>query len=55
MLESHPQPADYQALLDQYEALLDRVPAIVYIADPGEDGAWIYASTEIESILGFTA
>jgi hypothetical protein len=44
MLESSPQPADYESLLDQYEALLDRVPAIVYIADPGEEGPWIYVS-----------
>jgi diguanylate cyclase (GGDEF)-like protein/PAS domain S-box-containing protein len=54
MLESSPQPADYESLLDQYEALLDRVPAIVYIADPGEEGPWIYVSAQIEAILGFT-
>ena len=55
MLESSSHPADYESILDQYEALLDRVPAIVYIADPGEAGPWIYVSAQIEAILGFSA
>lgn len=38
-----------------YSELLARVPAIVYIADPGEEGRWYYASPQIEQILGFTA
>ncbi len=37
-----------------YSELLERVPAIVYIADPGEDGRWYYASPQIEQILGYT-
>jgi diguanylate cyclase (GGDEF)-like protein/PAS domain S-box-containing protein len=39
---------------DDYSELLARVPAIVYIADPGEDGRWYYASPQIEQILGYT-
>jgi diguanylate cyclase (GGDEF)-like protein/PAS domain S-box-containing protein len=40
---------------DPYRNLLDRVPAIVYIADPGETGRWHYVSRQIQAILGFTA
>jgi diguanylate cyclase (GGDEF)-like protein/PAS domain S-box-containing protein len=38
----------------RYRELLARVPAIVYVADPGEDGRWYYASPQIEQILGYT-
>ena len=31
------------------------MPAAIYIAEPGERGRWLYVSTEIEAILGFTA
>ena len=37
------------------DTLLNRVPAVVYIADPGEDGAWAYVSAQIETLLGFSA
>ena len=37
-----------------YSELLARVPAIVYIADPGETGRWHYVSPQIEQILGYT-
>ncbi|MGO9977354.1 MAG: EAL domain-containing protein [Solirubrobacteraceae bacterium] len=39
----------------EYRALLDRVPAIMYIADPGMHGRWHYVNAKIEGILGFTA
>jgi diguanylate cyclase (GGDEF)-like protein/PAS domain S-box-containing protein len=39
---------------DAYRALLERVPAIVYIADTGDSGAWHYVSPQIEAILGYT-
>ncbi len=38
-----------------YGRLLERLPAIVYVADPGSDGIWHYVSPQIEAILGFTA
>jgi PAS domain-containing protein len=38
-----------------YPGLLERVPAIVYIAEPGATGRFQYVSPQIESILGFTA
>jgi diguanylate cyclase (GGDEF)-like protein/PAS domain S-box-containing protein len=37
-----------------YPELLDRVPAIIYVADPGASGRWHYASSQIQTILGFS-
>jgi diguanylate cyclase (GGDEF)-like protein/PAS domain S-box-containing protein len=34
---------------------VERVPAIVYVAEPGPHGRWLYVSPQIEAILGFTA
>lgn len=39
---------------EDYRTLLERVPAIVFIAEPQVDGKWRYVSPWIESILGFT-
>src|SRR5438128_10312511 len=43
-------------LLPHVEAktLLDRLPAILYVADIGVDGRWHYVSRGVESILGFS-
>jgi two-component system cell cycle sensor histidine kinase/response regulator CckA len=38
----------------KYRTLVEQVPAIVYIAEPGPNGRWHYVSPRIESILGFT-
>ncbi len=38
-----------------YRDLVERLPAIVYTAEIGEDGAWRYVSPRIEDILGYTA
>ena len=32
--------------------LVDRLPAAVYVAESGASGQWLYASTQIEEILG---
>ena len=45
---------DLQVTRD-YPELLQRVPAIVYIAEPGAAGRWHYVSPQIKAILGFTA
>jgi diguanylate cyclase (GGDEF)-like protein/PAS domain S-box-containing protein len=37
-----------------YPELLDRVPAIIYVADAGDIGRWHYVSPQIRSILGYT-
>jgi diguanylate cyclase (GGDEF)-like protein/PAS domain S-box-containing protein len=42
------------ARASEYRALLEQVPAVIYIADPGEDGRWHYVSPQLETVLGFT-
>ncbi|HEX3803250.1 MAG TPA: EAL domain-containing protein [Solirubrobacteraceae bacterium] len=37
-----------------YKAIVESVPAILYIAETGEIGAWHYVNEWIEPILGFT-
>jgi PAS domain S-box-containing protein len=37
----------------RYQQLIEQVPAVVYIAEPGETGEWLYVSPQIERILGF--
>ena len=39
---------------NEYRTVLDRVPAVVYIADPGETGRWHYVSPQITAMLGFS-
>ena len=41
------------ASVGEYRALLERVPAITYIADSGFDGRWYYVSSQVEAMLGF--
>ncbi len=36
-----------------YRLLVERVPAVVYIAEPGADGRWLYVSPQVERMLGF--
>jgi len=38
-----------------YKGLLERIPAVSYIAGFGETGRWEYVSPQIETMLGFTA
>ena len=40
---------------ERYRLLVERVPAVVYVAEPGENGRWPYVSPQIEGMLGFTA
>ncbi|HEY9620232.1 MAG TPA: transporter substrate-binding protein [Crinalium sp.] len=37
----------------KYTALVEQLPAIVYIAEFGADGAWHYVSPQIQSLLNF--
>ena len=41
--------------LESYRTLVERIPGIVYTAEGGEAGHWLYASPQIESILGYSA
>ena len=38
----------------RFRALVEQLPAITYVAEPGPDGAWEYVSPQIESLLGFS-
>ncbi|MEX2250838.1 MAG: PAS domain-containing sensor histidine kinase [Acidimicrobiia bacterium] len=38
----------------KYRSLVEGLPAVVYIAEFGEDGDFTYISPQVESILGFT-
>jgi PAS domain S-box-containing protein len=38
----------------RYRQLVERVPAAVYVAEPGPTGAWTYVSGQIERMLGYT-
>ncbi len=37
----------------QARALVERLPAIVYVSEAGIDGRWHYVSAQVETILGF--
>jgi diguanylate cyclase (GGDEF)-like protein/PAS domain S-box-containing protein len=39
---------------DLYRRLVERLPAIVYSCETGEEGRWRYVSPQIEEILGYT-
>jgi diguanylate cyclase (GGDEF)-like protein/PAS domain S-box-containing protein len=38
----------------KYQALVEQIPAIVYMAELGETGDWLYMSPQLQSILGYT-
>jgi PAS domain S-box-containing protein len=39
---------------ERYRELVERQPAVVYVAEPGPEGRWTYVSPQIERLLGFT-
>jgi diguanylate cyclase (GGDEF)-like protein/PAS domain S-box-containing protein len=46
--------AERERAQTQYRMLVERLPAVLYIADVGEHGRWRYVSPQIQTILGFT-
>ncbi|HYG72145.1 MAG TPA: PAS domain-containing protein, partial [Actinomycetota bacterium] len=38
----------------KYRALVEQLPAVVYLGEYGDDGDWLYISPHIETILGYT-
>jgi PAS domain S-box-containing protein len=38
----------------KYQALIERIPAIVYRGEFGEDGDWLYISPQVQHVLGYT-
>ena len=53
--ERAPRPEAGGIAASEYPKLLERVPAIIYVADTGGDGRWRYVSPQIETILGYSA
>jgi PAS domain S-box-containing protein len=47
--------ADLSAAENRYRTLVERLPAITYIAELGASGRWHYVSPQIQSMLGFSA
>ncbi len=46
---------DFRAAGDAaYPVVLDKVPAIIYVADAGDLGRWHFASPQIKKILGYS-
>jgi two-component system, cell cycle sensor histidine kinase and response regulator CckA len=39
---------------EKYRNLVEKVPAIVYVAESGAEGKWHYVSPQIEAILGYS-
>jgi two-component system cell cycle sensor histidine kinase/response regulator CckA len=46
--------AELSAAENRYRTLVERLPAITYIAELGSHGRWHYVSPQIESMLGFS-
>jgi diguanylate cyclase (GGDEF)-like protein/PAS domain S-box-containing protein len=37
-----------------YRNLVERLPVVTYVAEPGELGSWVYVSPQIERMMGYT-
>ena len=38
----------------RHRLLVEQLPAVLYVAEPGAEGEWLYVSPRIESMLGFS-
>lgn len=47
--------SDLRAAEERFRLLVERVPAVVYVAEPTPPGTWHYVGPQIERMLGFTA
>src|ERR1700741_1895133 len=54
-IEYHRTRAELQAAEQRYRTLVERLPAITYIAEVGSLGRWHFVSPQIEPMLGFSA
>ncbi len=45
---------ELQAAENRYRTLVERLPAITYVAETGSMGRWHYVSPQIQSILGYS-
>ncbi|MFN8381624.1 MAG: ATP-binding protein [Anaerolineales bacterium] len=39
---------------NRYRNLVERIPAVVYVAEPGQNGKWQYISPQVTTITGYT-
>src|SRR4051812_36788509 len=39
----------------RYRTLVERLPVVTYVAEPGESGRWVYVSPQIEAWFGYPA
>lgn len=39
---------------NRYRNLVEKIPAVVYISEPGENGVWHYVSPQITSLTGYS-
>jgi PAS domain S-box-containing protein len=46
--------AHHAELEAKYKALVEQIPAIVYLSEFGTEGEWLYISPQIERVLGYT-
>ncbi|HWW13161.1 MAG TPA: ATP-binding protein [Candidatus Dormibacteraeota bacterium] len=46
--------AELTAAENRYRTLVERLPAVTYVAELGASGPWHYVSPQIESMLGFS-
>src|SRR5882757_7255946 len=54
-IEHHRAKTELRAAETRYRTLVERLPAITYVAEVGVEGRWIFVSPQIESMLGFSA
>jgi len=53
-IEHHRTKKELQAAETRYRTLVERLPAITYMAEVGVQGQWFYVSPQIETMLGYT-
>ncbi len=46
--------ASHTELAAKYRTLVEQIPAVVYLAEYGEQGDWLYISPQLERVLGYT-
>jgi PAS domain S-box-containing protein len=53
-IEHHRTRKELQAAENRYRTLVERLPAITYMAEVGVQGRWFFVSPQIETMLGYT-
>lgn len=54
-IEHHRAKTELRSAETRYRTLVERLPAITYVAEVGIEGPWQFVSPQIASILGFSA